>query len=71
LLAGRPIMPIDNIADVLSKVDLLIFSSERRNESSLRQYLLRYLPPTELDRCVSWMTLAAKLSKVREGDNHV
>lgn len=70
-LAGLPIIPIDNMAAVMNKVDLLIFSSERRSESSLKQYIQRYIPSSDLDRCVSWMTLAAKLSKVQKGDAYV
>jgi glycosyltransferase involved in cell wall biosynthesis len=62
-LGGLPIMGIERVPELLQKADILIFSSERKKESALKQYLQQYLSSPDIDRCVSWMTLAGEITE--------
>jgi glycosyltransferase involved in cell wall biosynthesis len=61
-LAGLPIIAIEQAQELLQTADVLIFSSERRNESALKHYIQPHLQPSDIERCISWMTLVGKLT---------
>lgn len=53
-LLGLPIHPTERVAEVLTESDLLLFSSEHKSESSLKNFLRAYLADPDLARCLSW-----------------
>lgn len=66
-LWGLPIMPLDDVQTIFGKIDMLLFSSEKKDEATMKNYLGAYISEADLDRCASWMTLAANTPLKKEG----
>jgi hypothetical protein len=57
LLGGIPILPITEAVRAVEEAEILLISSEKRTEETMRSYLSEFLPEAALGRCRSWRTI--------------
>ena len=56
-LGGVPILPITEAARAVREAEILLISSEKRTEETVRSYLKEFVPEDGLRRCRSWRSI--------------
>ena len=56
-LGGIPILPLTQAGKALKEAEILLISSEKRSEESMRSYLQEFVPAGDLTRCRLWRSL--------------